>query len=234
MPDTKHNYLDVIYFRDEYGENQYPQKLCNHLTWNYIKPNPYEKLTLLDIGSGKGNHLIGFHRCGFHVKGIDIRPECLAALDKFDIRQCDLEKDKIPFNDNNFDIVFSKSMIEHVANADHLFQEAYRILRPGGKIIIMTPDWLSQRDFFWDDYTHVRAWTRKGLQNCMIMRGFKKVECETFRQLPLLWKYPWLKFFYDLVAMLPNSWKWKDKEEKRHRPLIRFAKEKMLFAIGTK
>lgn len=224
------NYLETIYFRNEIGEQDHPQKLCNYLIKNY----KLQEGSLLDVGSGKGNHLLGFNRCGLDVWGLDCKPECVEALENFDIRYCDIEKDSFPFEDNSFDIVFSKSVIEHVSNADHLFEEIYRVLKKSGIAIIMTPDWNTQCHYFWDDYTHVKAWTRKSLQNIMRIKDFKKVECKLFRQLPILWKYPKLKFIFDLISLLPNSLKWKDKNEEIHRPLIRFSKEKMLLAIGVK
>lgn len=224
------NYLETIYFRDETGVQDYPQKLCNYLAKNFMG----SKHSLLDVGSGKGNHLIGFNRLGLSAKGIDCKPECVEALKSFDIRYCNIEKDLLPFEDKSFDVVFSKSVIEHVNNVDHVFEEIYRVLKKGGIAIIMTPDWNTQHCHFWDDYTHVKAWTRKSLQNIMRMKNFKQVECRLFRQMPILWQHPKLKFIFDLIALLPNSLKWKDKKEEIHRPLIRFSKEKMLLATGVK
>jgi len=239
------NYLETIYFREEQGETDFPQQLCNHLFEKYIRPTSswweeWEDKTLLDVGSGKGNHLVGFARIGFNVKGLDIKPECLAVLkneavySEIDILKCNLEVDAFPVPSDSVDVVFSKSVIEHVQNVDHLLDEIFRVLKPKGIAILMTPDWHSQHEIFWDDYTHVKAWTRKGLQNAMRMKGFKNVECTLFRQLPILWRYPWLKPICDLVALLPHSWKWKDKKEEHFREFVRFSKEKMLLAMGRK
>ena len=190
--------------------------------------------TVLDVGSGKGNHLVGFSRKGLIVNGLDKRDECLNVLEHFDIRECNIENDKFPYEDNSIDIVFSKSVLEHVANADNFLSQTFRILKPNGIAILMCPDWGTQYKTFWDDYTHVKAWTRKGLQNAMIMHGFSNVDCSLFRQLPILWKYPFLSILSDLTAFLPESLKWKDKEESDFREWIRFSKEKMLLATGIK
>lgn len=230
MPD----YLETVYFRNEGSENDYPQKLCDYLINTYIKPSILISEKLLDIGSGKGNYLIGFARRGFDVKGLDKKIECIDILPKYDIRKCDIEKDKFPFEDNNFDIVFSKSVIEHVTNADNFLLESLRVLKKGGKIILMTPDWNSNHETFWDAYTHVKPWTRKSLQNAMKMKGFDNVKSILFRQLPILWKYPCLKPLCDLTSLLPHSLKWKDKEEDYFNTWIRFSKEKMILATGTK
>jgi len=225
------NYLKTIYFRDEKEEKDYPQQLCNYLIKHYI--DEPESKSLLDIGSGKGNHLLGFSRRGLSVKGLDSKMECKEAS-KFEVRLCDIEKESFPFKNNSFDIVFSKSVLEHVRNADNFLSESLRVLKKGGIAILMTPDWFSQHEIFWDDYTHVKAWTRKSLQNAMKIRGFRDVKSILFRQLPILWKYPFLKPLCDLTALLPHSWKWKDKEEEIFNTWIRFSKEKMILAIGKK
>jgi ubiquinone/menaquinone biosynthesis C-methylase UbiE len=230
------NYLETIYFRDEQDEDAYPQKLCDHLI-NMFSLHPSLKPNILDVGCGKGNQLVGFARRGFMCTGIDRRAECLTEPDKYasriKLKVCDLEQE-IPLLGGSFDIVFSKSVIEHIQNADHVLKEIYRVLKPGGIAILMTPDWNSQHEVFWDDYTHVKPWTRKGLQDAMLMHDFKSVECTLFRQLPILWKHPWLKPICDLVSIVPHSWKWKDEEEKYFREFIRFSKEKMLLATGIK
>ena len=229
------NYLETNYFRDEYDETAYPQLLCDHLISRYIEPTGRVKgKRILDIGSGKGNHLVGFARRGFEAFGIDRRTECVEILEQFDIRECDLEADPFPFEDNMFDTVLSKSVIEHVRNTDNILSEALRVLKPGGTAIFLTPDWGSQRAFFWDDYTHVKPFTRKGLQNAMRINGYEAVACEYFLQLPFVWAHPWLSVLTKFFAMCPDSWKWRDREMSAFRPLIRFSQEKMLLAMGHK
>ena len=228
------NYLETIYFRDEFGEDSYPQKLCNYINDKYFKSSSSDQ-KLLDIGSGKGNHLVGFSRNNIKVYGIDKRKECLEAVEKkFEIKECDLENESIPYSDNTFDFVYSKSVIEHVRNADNFVSESYRVLKPGGIAVFMTPDWGTQYKTFWDDYTHVQAWTRKSLQNCMKMHNFEEVGCSLMRQLPILWKYPSLNILSDIVSILPERFKWKDKNEEIFNTFIRFSKEKMLVGYGKK
>jgi len=229
------SYLETVYFRNEYGQNDYPQLLCGHIAKTYFWTGESAAgKKILDIGSGKGNHLMGFNRCGLTPCGLDKRKECLDVLKDFDIRECDIEKDPFPYPDGYFDGVFSKSVLEHVTNTDNFFRQSLRVLRPGGVAVFMTPDWRSQHEFFWDDYTHVKAFTRKSLQNAMLINGFEDVRCDYFLQLPFVWKYPQLNLLTRLIALLPDSLKWRDREESDFRRLIRFSKEKMLLAVGRK
>ena len=228
-------YLETIYFVDEYAPDRYPQKLCNYLTEHYFKKEGDSPGVLLDIGSGKGNHLVGFSRNGMMVKGLDKRAECIEILSDFDIRECDLEKDPFPFEDNYFDFVFSKSLLEHVYNTENIVKETHRVLKPGGITVQMTPDWATDYKYFWDDPTHVKPFTRKGLQDAFKFEDFIDVKCEGFYQLPFFWKYPRLDFIRRIIALVvPNFLKFKDKEELVQRVLIRHSKERMLLLSARK
>ena len=182
------NYLETNYFVEEYGENDYPQILCNYIAEKYLKPHFKEikGLEMLDLGSGKGNQLLAFDRLGLKVTGLDKRAECLDILESFTIKECDLENESLPFKNNSFDFIFSKSVIEHVENSDNFLSEIYRVLKKEGLLVLMTPDWDSQHSTFYDDYTHVKPWTRKGLQNALRMHEFLDVNCIYFKQLPIL------------------------------------------------
>ena len=228
------SYLKDIYAKDEYSEELYPQKLCNFLFQKYLIGKNIDRGTLLDIGSGKGNQLVGFSRNNFECYGIDKREECVEILDNFEIRECDLESEKLPFDDNYFDVVFTKSVIEHVFNTDHFIKEAKRVLKVNGTLIVLTPDWESQSKSFFDDYTHIKPFTKTGLKAAISQNGFKDVYCDYFLQLPFVWKYPLLSFIPKALSFLPYSWRFSDKEQKKSRVLIRFSQEKMLLAVATK
>lgn len=217
-------YLDVTYKRKEDGENDYPQLLCNYIYENYLK----KKGKLLDIGCGKGTHLNAFRRLGINAIGVDRLKE--AAADN----TCNLEKEPLPYKDNTFNFVFTKSVIEHVYNTDNFLEEIYRVLKPGGKAIIMTPDWASCYKYFYIDYTHVRPFNRKNLQDAMLVKGFKNVDATSFIQLPFVWKHPWLKVIPNIINLLPDSLIYTNKEETEFRTLIRFSKQRMLIGVGEK
>lgn len=51
----------------------------------------------------------------------------------------DVDKDRFPFDDNTFDVVLSWWGIEHFQN-QHIFKEAERVLKPGGRFIFVTPN----------------------------------------------------------------------------------------------
>ena len=228
------NYLELNYPEDEYGPQKYPQQLCDYLSERFFKTHGSSGKLLLEIGSGKGNALVGFLRNGFEVKGVDKRNECIDILPDLDIRECNLEEDNLPFDDESFDYVYSKSVLEHIYNTQHAVKETYRVLKPGGVTVQLTPDWATDYKIFWDDPTHVKPFTRKGLQNAFMLENFVDVECEKFYQLPFVWKNPSLTFVVRVISLLPDRLKWKDKEERTQRVFLRHSKERMLMVIARK
>ena len=218
------NYLKLNYPESEYGLQQYPQQLCDYLTERFFT----QLGCLLDVGAGRGNALVGFVRNGFDVKGVD---KNITPLSDMDIRECDLEKDILPFNDNSFDWVYSKSVIEHISNTHHFIQEIYRVLKPDGAVVCLTPDWGTDYKIFWDDPTHVKPFTRRGLQKAFELEDFIDIECEQFYQLPFLWKHPSFRFVRYIISLLPTRFKWNGKIQ---CVFVRHSKEAMLLLSAKK
>jgi len=51
----------------------------------------------------------------------------------------DLNNDEFPFPDNSCAIVRSSHFLEHSSNLDHVLDESYRVLKPGGKFVFIVP-----------------------------------------------------------------------------------------------
>ena len=101
---------------------------------------------VLDIGVGIGGPaclLVTKHGAG-RVTGIDVEEpvlkEAQATVSFQNLQnQIDLQfvtPGPLPFDDATFDIVFSKDSIIHIADKQSLFSEVYRVLKPGGVIVI--------------------------------------------------------------------------------------------------
>jgi len=214
-------YLRVIYSEKRRPYTSYPSRLCKHIVENYFKPN-YE--SLLDVGCGRGEHLREFQKLGYQVKGVDLLEEAKELLKDMEIEILDIERELLPYGDSSFDVVFNKSLIEHLNNPENFMREAYRVLKPGGRLITMTPDWESVYKIFYEDYTHRTPFIKESLYDIHQIFGFKKVEVRKFKQLPILWKYPWLNIFSKILYYLPKS----------NIRFIKFSKEIMLFSCAEK
>ena len=214
-------YLRVIYSEKRRPYTSYPSKLCRYIAENYFKPN-YE--TLLDVGCGRGEHLREFQKLGYQVQGVDSSREAKELLKDMEIEVVDIEKEPLPYGDSSVDVVFNKSLIEHLNSAENFIREAYRVLKAGGRLITMTPDWESVYKTFYEDYTHRTPFTKESLYNIHQIFGFNKVEVNKFRQLPILWKYPFLNIFSKTAYYLPKS----------EIKFIKFSKEIMLLSWAAK
>ena len=223
VTDGNYNYLDVRYSEQETPYTGYPAQLTAHLTREYL--TGYRGSKLLDLGSGRGEFLHGFARQGFDVIGID-RSRPSAPKFSEPVLLADYERSTLPFADGEFSILFSKSVFEHIVDISALLRECHRVLAPGGRMIALVPDWTAQWRQFYDDWTHVRPFTLHGLRECVACHGFHVREALRFRQLPLLWKHPYLRPLAEAAALLPTPFK-KSK-------FVRFSKEWMSLVVADK
>ena len=119
--------------------------------YKYYAPWMYEVMefanhggeNLLEIGAGIGTDHAQFAMNGAITTDIDLSSGHLAlAKENFKLRGLDgtfihHDAENLPFEENTFDIIYSNGVIHHTPNTKLLIDEIYRVLRPGGKIIIM-------------------------------------------------------------------------------------------------
>jgi SAM-dependent methyltransferase len=70
-----------------------------------------------------------------------------------------------------FDLVIAKDVLEHLYCPMSAMKEFARVLKNNGKILITVPS--PQAPFLWDDYTHVRPFTKASLHKLLVKAGFK-------------------------------------------------------------
>jgi 2-polyprenyl-3-methyl-5-hydroxy-6-metoxy-1,4-benzoquinol methylase len=99
----------------------------------------------LDVGAGSGLLLRLMHeRFGFEQRACDHTNEFVKYSDvTLDI--VDLDREPLPYHDAEFDLVTCVETIEHVENFRGVMREIYRVLKPGGFLIISTPNILNLR-----------------------------------------------------------------------------------------
>ena len=102
--------------------------------------------SVLEIGCGAGSHSALFAYHGARMTSVDLSFQRAAATNhKFRLleekgEQCNaLESDAecLPFLDNSFDIVYSNGVLHHSPDTNAAIAEAYRVLKPGGRAVIM-------------------------------------------------------------------------------------------------
>jgi 2-polyprenyl-3-methyl-5-hydroxy-6-metoxy-1,4-benzoquinol methylase len=93
----------------------------------------------LDLGGGAGNFSKVLAGAGWNTTLADYDP---ASIEGITSVHADLNL-RFPFADNEFDLIVSLEVIEHLENPRHLFRELFRCIRPGGYVIVSTPNQLS-------------------------------------------------------------------------------------------
>lgn len=222
-------YQKIIY--GSYPKSHYPSQLAEKLFKDYLCTYG-QGSRLLDVGCGSGQFVHEFSHLGFRAEGIDCNG--IYKVLETTHSNIDFNTDRLPYPDNSFDIVFTKSVVEHVRQTEHLLGEIYRVLRPHGLLIVLTPAWEFNYRWFYDDPTHVKPFHRKGLQDALRLAGFSDVVTKYFYHLPIFWKFTWLKIIASLVRLLPDDWRWRDWNQQRMNVFIRFCKEIQLLSTARK
>ena len=98
---------------------------------------------LLEIGAGIGTDLSQFARNGANVTDLDLSAGHMAhAQENFALRGLQArfvhhDAERLPFDDDTFDVVYSNGVLHHTPNTRSVVAEIKRVLKPGGKAIIM-------------------------------------------------------------------------------------------------
>ncbi|MEM7586479.1 MAG: class I SAM-dependent methyltransferase [Acidobacteriota bacterium] len=107
---------------------------------------------------------------GYRVQAIDVAPQRFAgAIERLglDVQRCDLEHEALPFTAERFDAVIFNELFEHLRiNPITTLEEVHRVLRPGGSLLLSTPNLRSFR----------------GLRNLLLHNQAHAASADVYRQ----------------------------------------------------
>jgi SAM-dependent methyltransferase len=119
--------------REERAWRQVLVTLCDRL-------QPLEQLSVLDVGTGTGVMARMLAGMGHRVTAVDLSPAMLTAARDLGgevgsrVNYIEARADRLPFEDDSFDLVFSRHLLWTLPRPRKTVQEWARVTRPGGVV----------------------------------------------------------------------------------------------------
>ena len=131
----------------------------------------------LEVGPGQGAIADLAREAGYRYRAIEASELLIAEMRGRGIEVQQAFTPPFPEPDLSFDIVYADQVLEHMSGIDaarEFVAEAHRVLRPGGVLFVVVPDYLAERGFFWDiDYTHNFVTTERRVKQLFYDGGFE-------------------------------------------------------------
>jgi O-antigen chain-terminating methyltransferase len=135
----------------------------------------------LDLGCGRGEWLEVLREAGYAASGVDLDDGMLAGLRRrgFDVRRMDALQALRDTPDGSVALVSAFHLVEHIPFDDvrALIREALRVLKPGGLLILETPNpenIVVGANLFYQDPTHLRPLPTELLRFAVEFEGFER------------------------------------------------------------
>lgn len=139
---------------------------------------------LLDVGTGFGFFLMEMKKKGWEVAGIEISKKAIDyARDVLGLAVHLGPVEKVGFPDNSFDALTGFYVIEHLPYPMAFIRECYRILKPGGLLLLRYPHTTPIKNFLhlfhignrlYDLPAHLSDFSPKMIQQCLEKIGFER------------------------------------------------------------
>jgi ubiquinone/menaquinone biosynthesis C-methylase UbiE len=150
-------------------------------------------IRFLDIGASSGYMVQAALEKGMSAEGIEPSASGVWAAKERGITLVQATAECLPFDDSTFDIVHSHHVFEHVADPLRAAKEAYRVLKPGGLVLIEVPNQFDNIRFWRDQLFnrvhqrkrdirsihHLSFFSRKAMRDLLSKAGFLSIEIES-------------------------------------------------------
>ena len=175
-------YQELYHVEDGHWWHQHKRALVQQLVRKFTR-----KGRVLDVGAGTGKILSELESQGWQVIGVDGEKQAQIWSHKrgVKVKLVDLEKARLPFSGDTFDLVLALDVLEHLKNDKKLIKEAKRVLKPGGILVVTVPAY-PKLFSYWDEMLgHQRRYTVKTVKRVTISKGFSLCYLSYFSSLVL-------------------------------------------------
>ena len=166
--------LAKIYSSRFSGSELYRHRVWQTLIEDFLGKWIHPEDHILDLGCGHGEFINQVP--GKRKWGMDLNPETASRLSSgvVFIRQNCAEPWKLP--EVSLDLVFTSNFFEHLFDKEALkktLEQAYRALKPGGKLVALGPNIRLLPGAYWDFWDHYLPLTDRSLAEVGQLCGFK-------------------------------------------------------------
>lgn len=115
-----------------YGQERRLQAIQRHVM--------LDRRRILDVGCGIGTYVERLSQLSSQVHGIDVDRQRIRAGRERGLSLLAGTAEELPFDDDSIDVVLLNEVIEHVRDDRQALKDAFRVLRPGGDLVIFAPN----------------------------------------------------------------------------------------------
>lgn len=171
-------YFDREYFQLHPGKVKYLDYLVGLLRRHGVPAGG----RVLDVGAGYGFFLGALERAGYQGSGLEISEHAAEQARKATRGEVFVQgaEAPYPFPDGHFDAVALFDVIEHLPDYGTALAHCHRVLKPGGKMFVITLNagslarpLLGKRWAWYQDPTHVHMFSAKMLREGLEQAGFQ-------------------------------------------------------------
>ena len=187
------------------SKNRIWELMCKHFFSKHIPPES----SILDIGAGYCEFLNNI--TAKRKVAVDLNPETKSfANTDIEVLNADCKKISV-IGDNSIDIVFSSNFLEHLSDKEEVFatlKEAHRILKQGGKLILMGPNIKYLAKDYWDFFDHKVPLSHQSLLEVLNVIGFSPIKIyNKFMPYSTKSNFPQFSIFIKIYLSIPLFYK---------------------------
>jgi SAM-dependent methyltransferase len=154
---------------------------------------------ILDVGCGDGFHLQLLKKYGkpsWTLEGVDMSERAVRAVEKSGLKAHLGSVEELDLPKNSYDLAIMFQTIEHVEKPEKVLAAVFEILKPGGKLVVVTDntdsiDFKFFKGSYWGGYHFPRHWNlfnKVSLKKLAVKTGFKIDKIATVVS-PVNWVY---------------------------------------------
>lgn len=175
----------------DYRSLRIPKNAARRFVWrsiaNYLRSEIDTNSPVVDLGAGNLDFLESVR--SIRRIAIDLDPAILdESAEGVEALRADVAE-RIPLADDLIGTVLASNLLEHLERdeVDRCLREIHRTLRPGGKLLVIQPNFRVKPHHYFDDFTHKTILTHHSLRDWLLSIGFEVTRVDA-RFLPLTLK----------------------------------------------